>query len=174
MFVGSHSPHESVTIDETERITTAMNAVRSIVRALRVSSRMIETKMGISGAQLFVLQQLSERAASSLNELAERTATHQSSVSVVVRRLVERGFVSRSVSRDDRRRAELALTESGRQLLSGAPVTVQVQLIQSARAMTSEQLTDLGALMTEWVKGAGLLTDHEEPPLMFDELPPVE
>jgi DNA-binding MarR family transcriptional regulator len=34
--------------------------------------------MGISLAQLFVLQQLNEKPADSLNELADRTATHQS------------------------------------------------------------------------------------------------
>ncbi len=87
-----------------------MNAMRAIVRALRVSSRMIESKMGMSGAQLFVLQQLAERPADSFNDLAERTATHQSSVSVVVRRLVDHGYVSRTPSDADRRRVELALT----------------------------------------------------------------
>ena len=53
-----------------------MNAVRSIVRALRINTRAIELKMGISLAQLFVLQQLAERPADSLNDLAERTAMH--------------------------------------------------------------------------------------------------
>ncbi|HTI65640.1 MAG TPA: hypothetical protein VL524_19085, partial [Gemmatimonadaceae bacterium] len=71
---------------EGETIGRSMNAVRSVVRALRINTRAIELKMGISLAQLFVLQQLAEKPADSLNELADRTATHQSSVSVVVRR----------------------------------------------------------------------------------------
>src|SRR5579884_4475089 len=95
-------------------IERSMNAVRSIVRALRINTRAIELKMGISLAQLFVLQQLAERSAASLNELADRTATHQSSVSVVVRRLVERGFVSRTSSTTDKRRIEIELTPEGR------------------------------------------------------------
>src|SRR5262245_56981226 len=66
---------DSRTLHATER---SMNAVRSIVRAFRINTRAVELKMGISLAQLFVLQQLSERPADSLNELAERTATHQS------------------------------------------------------------------------------------------------
>ena len=41
-----------------------MNAVRSIVRALRINTRAIELKMGISLAQLFVLQQLDDRSES--------------------------------------------------------------------------------------------------------------
>ncbi|HEY7394673.1 MAG TPA: MarR family winged helix-turn-helix transcriptional regulator, partial [Gemmatimonadaceae bacterium] len=87
-----------------QTIERSMNSVRSIVRALRINTRAVELKMGISLAQLFVLQQLAERSADSLNELAERTATHQSSVSVVVRRLVERGLVSRTPSTTDKRR----------------------------------------------------------------------
>src|ERR1700743_2249656 len=60
----------------------SMNAIRSIVRAQRINTRAIELKMGISLAQLFVLQQLAERPSDSLNDLAERTATHQTSASV--------------------------------------------------------------------------------------------
>jgi DNA-binding MarR family transcriptional regulator len=85
-------------VGNEQAIERSMNAVRSIVRALRINTRAIESQMGISLAQLFVLQQLADRPANSLNELAERTATHQSSVSVVVRRLVDNGYVSRTTS----------------------------------------------------------------------------
>src|ERR1044071_5138612 len=91
------------TAAESDAIGRSMNAVRSIVRALRVNTRAIELKMGISLAQLFVLQQLDGRPADSLNELAERTATHQSSVSGVFGRLVERGYVTRASAAADKR-----------------------------------------------------------------------
>src|ERR1051326_5438450 len=91
----------------SEDLTRSMDAIRSIVRALRLNTREIELKIGISLAQLFVLQQVAERPAESLNDLADRTATHQSSVSVVVRRLVDRGFVTRTPSAADKRRIEI-------------------------------------------------------------------
>jgi DNA-binding MarR family transcriptional regulator len=59
-----------------------LDAVRRIVQALRESSRQAERQVGLSGAQLFVLQKLAESPASSVNELAARTHTHQSSVSL--------------------------------------------------------------------------------------------
>src|SRR5215211_6606584 len=105
-------------------ISRSMDAIRAVVRALRINTRAIELEIGISLAQLFVLQQVAERPATSLNDLAERTATHQSSVSVVVRRLVARGLVSRIASTTDRRRIEIAVTPTGLSLLSGAPLTV--------------------------------------------------
>src|SRR3954454_6799254 len=102
-------PREQVR-EDTEDIRTVMDSIRRIVRLLRVSARVSERTVGISGAQLFVLQQLADAGPCSIKELAERTLTHQSSVSVVVSRLIERGLVSRRASESDGRRAEVTLT----------------------------------------------------------------
>jgi len=146
-----------------------MNAVRSIVRALRLNTRSIEGKLGISLAQLFVLQQLVDKPAQSLNELAERTATHQSSVSVVVRRLVDRGFVTRVASTSDRRRVHIALTAAGESLLRGAPPTVQSDLIHGMSRMRPDQRAMLAELLELWVLASGI--DLAAPPMMFEDEP---
>lgn len=152
---------------ETDDLSRAMNAVRSIVRALRVNTRSIELKLGISLAQLFVLEQLAEKPAESLNELADRTATHQSSVSVVVRRLVERGFVSRSASPTDKRRVHIVLTRAGEEVLRGAPPTVQHDLIEGMKRLRAEQRATLADLLETWVQSSGI--DLAAPPMMFEE-----
>src|SRR3954466_8961902 len=113
----------------------AMNVIRSIVRAGRINTRAIELKIGISLAQLFVLQQLAIKPAESLNELAERTATHQSSVSVVVRRLVDAGLVTREAAASDRRRVQIALTPAGEHILRDAPPTIQSDLMHGMSRM---------------------------------------
>lgn len=144
-----------------------MNAVRGIVRALRLNTRAIELKMGISLAQLFVLQQLAERPAESLNELAERTATHQSSVSVVVRRLVDRGYVTRTISATDKRRIEIDVTQTGRSLLDGAPTTIQAQMVTALRALSESDQTTLADLLERWVREAKI--DFVSPPMLGEE-----
>jgi DNA-binding MarR family transcriptional regulator len=149
----------------------AMNAIRSIVRALRLNTRSIEGKLGISLAQLFVLQQLAEKPADSLNELAERTATHQSSVSVVVRRLVERGLVTRDASQTDRRRVQIALTATGQNTLRGAPPTVQSDLMHGMSRMSPEKRAILAELLETWVLASGI--DLAAPPMMFEDEPPA-
>jgi DNA-binding MarR family transcriptional regulator len=146
-----------------------MNAIRSVVRALRLNTRSIEAKLGISLAQLFVLQQLAERPADSLNELAERTATHQSSVSVVVRRLVERGLVTRVSANADRRRVQIALTPAGEDLLRDAPATVQSDLIAAMSRMSPEQQRTIADLLETWVLAAGI--DLAAPPMIFEDEP---
>src|SRR5215471_8983958 len=101
-IMGANPTPSAAALNHDRPVDRSMNAVRSIVRAFRVNTRAIELKMGISLAQLFVLQQLTERPADSLNELAERTATHQSSVPVAVRHLAGRGYVSGAASPTDK------------------------------------------------------------------------
>jgi DNA-binding MarR family transcriptional regulator len=149
---------------ESDDVTRAMDAVRAIVRALRINTRAIELKIGISLAQLFVLQQVAERPAESLNDLAERTATHQSSVSVVVRRLVDRGLVTRRSSSVDKRRVQIAVTPAGEAILKGAPRTIQVRLMTAMEKMPTAERRDLADLMEKWLVSAGI--SFTAPPMM--------
>src|SRR5918912_3521326 len=110
-------------------VATVIDALRAINQTLRRSERLAEQRLGISGAQLLVLQELASAPAQSLGELAERTFTHHSSVSVVVSRLVEAGLVVREPSPEDTRRAVIQLTPRGRQVLRHAPVAAQAELI---------------------------------------------
>jgi DNA-binding MarR family transcriptional regulator len=148
-------------------ISAALDAVRSIVRALRVNGRAVERQAGIGGAQLFVLQQLARGPARSMNELAGRTHTHQSSVSVVARRLAERGLVARSPSTTDRRRMEIALTPKGHALLRGAPVTVQARLVEGLRKLPADRRAALAQALHAWLRAAKL--EAARPPLLFEE-----
>jgi DNA-binding MarR family transcriptional regulator len=153
-------------------IGRALDGLRAIVRALRLNSHALERRIGISGAQLFVLQQLAEGPARSMNELAERTLTHQSSVSVVVSRLVERGLATRSASDSDARRTEIALSAKGRAMLRRAPVTVQSQLVEGLRRLPPARLRALAAGIEEWTRAAGVA--GSQPPLLFEEPDPAK
>lgn len=166
--MGTHSEVAAPASDDARDSARAMNAVRSIVRALRINTRAIEQRMGISLAQLFVLQQLAQHPADSLNELAERTATHQSSVSVVVRRLVDAGLVTRTAAADDRRRVQIALTEAGRARLADAPPTVQIRLIEGLTTFAPDQRHQLAELLEQWLGAAGV-DIAATPPMMFED-----
>lgn len=147
--------------------TDALDSLRRIIRVLRISARRAERELGISAAQLFVLQRLAEEPARSINELAERTHTHQSSVSVVVRRLVERGLVSRRRSSRDARRVELALSPAGRRLLRGTPPAAQVRLVEAMRRLPPARRARLAASLRELVSQMGAA--GEPPSLIFEE-----
>jgi DNA-binding MarR family transcriptional regulator len=151
-------------------IQTVLDCLRQIVRARRVFDRQAEKRFGISGAQLFVLQKLVDGEAISINELAERTHTHQSSVSVVVRKLVTRRFIGRSFSATDGRRVELRLSQRGRRLLRAAPPAAQDRLIASLAAFPKIRRRRLGELLAELIRETGIV--HGPPTLFFENQTP--
>ena len=151
-------------------MTAALDALGALTGALRLGSRVVERRLGISGAQLFVLQKLADGPAASLNELAARTFTHQSSVSVVVRRLVARGLVARTVFADDARRVTIALTPAGRTLLRKAPEPLQARLLASLKRLSTSERKTLAAGLTRLVGEAGI-TGGTATTLLGDDAP---
>lgn len=169
--MGTHRT-ASAALRRQQHIGRSLDGLRAIVRALRVNSHALERRIGLSGAQLFVLQQLEPGPAGSMNELAERTLTHQSSVSVVVSRLVERGLVTRTAAQADARRTEIALSARGRAMLRRAPVTVQSQLVAGLRALPPARLASLAAGIEGWLRAAGIAEGN--PPLLFEDASPAK
>ena len=136
------------------------------MQALRESSRRAEQRLGVTGAQLFVLQTLAKGRVLSLNALAERTHTHQSTVSVVVSRLVERKLVERAASEHDRRSFELSLTARGSALLRRAPLAAQERLVAGVAALPARERKSLSASLGKLV---GAMQLAERAPSMFFE-----
>ena len=144
-----------------------LRALRRLVRALRLADRAAESRLGLSAAQLFVLQRLGEGPAGSMAELAGRTLTDASSVSVVVQRLAERGLVVRATAPDDARRTTLRLSASGKRLLGGAPRSPQLDLIASLEQLSAAERKELERLLERVVHGMGI--DAGAPAPMFFE-----
>ena len=159
---GRGTPREA----HRKEVTGVVNGLRRIVRVLHRSHRLAEQKFELSAAQLLVLQRLAEVPSLSVNELANRTFTHQSTVSVVVTRLVGRGLVRRTRADDDARRAELVLTASGRVLLQRAMSSALAQLIDALDAMPTTRLRLIGGCLEGVVDALGV---SAEPPGMFFE-----
>jgi DNA-binding MarR family transcriptional regulator len=144
-----------------------LDSVRWIFQALRESSRRAERQVGLSGAQLFVLQKLAESPGLSLNELADRTHTHQSSVSTVVSRLVARRLVQRARAAEDGRRVELTLTARGRSVAAEAPDAAQDRLIAAIEAMPAYRRRLLAEGLAELARGVA--ATHRRAPMFFDD-----
>jgi DNA-binding MarR family transcriptional regulator len=123
-------------------MTEVIDSIRAIVKSLRDSGRDAEQTLGITSAQLYVLQEL-RRGPASINELAARTFTHQSSVSMVVARLVESRLVTRAAAKGDARKLSISLTNSGRALIRRSPDAAQNRLVNALKAMPGADLHHL-------------------------------
>ena len=140
-----HAKAHAIGREARADMMTVVDSIRSIIQTVRNSGRETEQKLGISSAQLYVLAELRDKPALSINELADRTYTHQSSVSMIVARLVESRLVTRSASSRDGRRLAIALTPTGRALLRKSPDPVQTRLVNALRTMSRSELKDLAA-----------------------------
>jgi len=141
--------------DPRRAVHEVLDAIRRILRVIRLASARVERQTGVSAAQLILLHRLAERPAGSVNELAARVHADQSSVSVLVRRLVERGLISRRRSGRDARRVELSLSPSGRALARRAPPAPQQRVLEALAGLTAARQRRLAALLGELVERLG-------------------
>ena len=161
--MGSHISSEGDVRDPTRRI---LDSIRRIVQLLRESSHEAEA-LGLSGAQLFVLRTAADWPGLSVGALAERTRTHQSSVSVVVARLVEQGLLERTTAPDDSRRAEVRLTPEGLQRIRSAPPTAQERLVAAVDALPKASRGRLASVLDALVQELAL--GHTHPEMFFQD-----
>lgn len=144
-----------------------IDSFRKIVQGLRLSSLKTERETGVSGAQYFVLQVLMEQGTLTINELAKFTHTHQSSVSVVVSRLKEQGYVTRVRNREDARKFEISLSRSGISIFRKRRLLAQTRLFSAVENMNVKDKKQLSKLLKQVVKDAQF--DCKTPNFFFEE-----
>jgi DNA-binding MarR family transcriptional regulator len=93
--------------------------------------------------------------------------THQSTVSVVVRRLVRRKLVKKVRAADDARRVELTLTPAGSRLLGRAPEVMQVRLANAIGALPPTERSHLARALKRLVRQIG--ADEATAPMFFEK-----
>lgn len=146
-----------------------LDAFRHVVQATRNFSSDSEEKVGLTGAQLFALQAIANHGPLSVNSLAQRTLTHQSSVSVVARRLVDKGLVTREQSPTDGRQMLLSATRRGQGLAQRSPDAVQDRIIVALKELSPTERKRLATLLARVVHGLDLTGKH--PPMFFSDTP---
>jgi DNA-binding MarR family transcriptional regulator len=170
--MGSHEKSRAA-VNGSQDIRRVLDAIRRIVQSIRLAGRAAERVSGLSGAQLFVLQKLAEGEATSLNDLAARTVTHQSSVSVVVQKLVDQKLVTRNASAADARRVVLSLTGAGRAVVRKSPQAAQERIIEAVQHLHAAERTQLAKLLERVADRAagGTAGAEHAPPMLFEDRP---
>lgn len=120
----------------------------------------------MSGAQLLVLELLRSNEPQSISDLASHSFTHQSSVSVVVKRLTEKGLAKRISSEQDARQTQVSITSKGVKTLERAPSLAQHRLIEGLQQLSTKEQELLANLLRKWIFGSTL---NDEPESMFFE-----
>jgi DNA-binding MarR family transcriptional regulator len=154
-----------------EHTRIVLDALRNIVRSLRLAASESQMRVGLSTAQLFALQNLADGVPISLGELAYRTATDPSSVSVVVSRLVASWLIVRKRALDDGRRLEISISRAGRTVLRGAPTAVQHQLIAVIERFAPTARAELARYLSRIARELGAPSGPAQMLLEEDDVP---
>lgn len=121
----------------------ALKKLRIVIRAAQRHSSWIEKQCGISGAQLWILQELYETPGLRVGEVADKLAIHQTTTSNLLDALVKRGYVIKTRDTDDQRVVKLTLSEEGITLLQRAPTPARGLLPEALRKLDQDSLSGL-------------------------------
>jgi len=136
------------------RLPPALAVLQQFRELFRVSQQhfqRIETRCGVSGAQLWALSELSAAPGLTVSQLARKMSTHLSTSSNLLDKLETQGFVRRERGSADQRIVRVYPTAAGQRVLKKAPRPVEGVIPDAlarmpARALQSLQ-RDLGRLL---------------------------
>jgi DNA-binding MarR family transcriptional regulator len=123
-------------------------ALRRIMRATSLHSRRLGKAMGLTVPQLVVMRAIAGAGEPTASEVARRVSLSQATVTTILNRLEERGFLVRERSSEDRRRLRLCLTASGREVLSEAPLPLQDSFVRRFGSLSAWEQHQIVASLT--------------------------
>ena len=135
-----HGPRRG---DEDSPQREALKKLRIIIRTAQRHSNWIEKQCGVTGAQLWVMQELHESPGLRVGDVAQKLAVHQTTTSNLVDALAKKGYVAKTRDAEDQRVVKLVLSEKGEAIICRAPVPGRGLLAESLQKLDAQQLDDL-------------------------------
>lgn len=121
----------------------ALRSFRLIYGSVRQYFRSVEQLCGVSGSQLWMLQEIKQRPGIGISELAAQLSIHQSTCSLLIEKLVRSRQVMRSRVRSDQRRVGLRLTQKGQRTVACAPGPAEGVLPHALQGLSGSSLKTL-------------------------------
>ncbi|MEO8030879.1 MAG: MarR family transcriptional regulator [Gemmatimonadota bacterium] len=143
------SPPPAAPGTDAERV---VQGLRRVVKALQSFSQEIYRNYGLTAPQLWALKTLRRDGSMPIGRLAEALAVHQSSLSLLVDRLADRGLVRRRRGQTDRRVVELVLTPRGRTLADDAPEAAQGRLLHALGKLPGGRVREIRTAVDQVVE----------------------
>ena len=120
---------------------------RLVVNSAKRHFKWVEKQCGINGAQLWVLWEIDQAPGLRVSELSTAMATHQSTASNLIDKLVRSKLIARKRASSDQRVVTLFLTGAGRALLRRAPWPARGRLPEALYRLPGDALSSLDKLL---------------------------
>ena len=124
-----------------------MIALRKIIQAIDMNSKKLVKRVGLTGPQLVILQEISNQGEVTAGEIARAVSLSQATVTGILERMEKRGLLARQRSDRDKRRIMVSITATGEQVLKDAPPLMQEAFVERFTSLQDwEQTMILSAL----------------------------
>ena len=128
---------DSGTAHMDDRSTSALVALRRILRVTELNSRKLAQHSDLTASQSLLLQYVAQHKQALPSTIAKAIELKQATITVLLNQLEEKGLVTRSRDTEDRRRVWVRLTDAGHKVLEQSP-----DLLQSRFEHGFDQLED--------------------------------
>jgi MarR family transcriptional regulator, organic hydroperoxide resistance regulator len=145
-------------------IAEIVDNLRRVFQVVHSQSKKAERETGLTGPQLWAIKVIADSAPIRVSDLAARMYLHPATTVGILDRLEKKGLISRIRSRKDRRSVEVALTETGRDIVGNAPEVAQGLLVAGLEKLSLRRLKSLDGGLTRMV---GILGAQELPARLF-------
>ena len=136
-------------ISKNQLSLQVLKKFRIIYGSVRQQFREIEQTCGVTGSQMWILQEVANTPGIGVSELADRLSIHQSTGSQLVEKLVGRGFISKERSKEDQRRVGLQVTREASRLLKSTPGPAEGILPEALQTLPEASLLALDNALIE-------------------------
>lgn len=125
---------------------------RIIYGSVRQHFREVEQTCGVSGSQLWIMQEIANEPGIGVTALAGRLSIHQSTCSQLIEKLVAKKLVSKERSKEDQRRVGLQLSAAAVELMKAAPGPAEGVLPEALNSMSAASMRALDIGLEEVIK----------------------
>lgn len=122
---------------------STLQQLRIVIRAAQRHSAWIEKQCGVSGAQLWIMQEIQDLPGIRVGEIARKLAVHQTTVSNLLDSLAKQGLIVKTRDAIDQRVVRLMLSEQGIELLLRSPKPARGLLPEALQKLSMDDLLQL-------------------------------
>lgn len=153
------------------RTDESLIALRRILRATELFSRDLASAVGLTPAQLRVLQVVAEKTNATPKLLANQMGVSQATITTLVDKLVKSGLVQRVPSEQDRRQVKVLATQQGLDRLVDAPDALQQRYVSSFSKLADWEQAQLVSSLERVADMLGAKDIDASPVLTIGDIP---
>ena len=146
-----NNPPEPNLITKGRTCDIVLKSIRSLIRVVNTQAKELEQGYGVTGAQLVILQEIHKTPFVTTGKIAENLDISQSTATLILDKLENKGMVVRNRDLHDKRKWLLSLTKAGEKLLKKAPIPLHNEFISRFEQLPHWQQTQILSVLQQVV-----------------------